>query len=157
MSLPLSLLRLISSDYSPNVTVPSTPTIPTTSHRIDSSSTTTEDGTEPTAKGSTNDINPSSSSSSSQAHATAQDRQLLSDMPKQLGSDVTHISHAHHNGSNKAVKPPAVNRLNTPDCHSLPRDLLNFAKERGISLWAGGSGEGSGECLLSARSFFFSG
>ncbi|KAI5454670.1 hypothetical protein NCC49_003561 [Naganishia albida] len=38
---------------------------------------------------------------------------------------------------------PAVNCMDTPDCHWLPEDLLNYAKDNGIELWAGGGGEGS--------------
>ena len=40
--------------------------------------------------------------------------------------------------------PPNVNSLDTPDCHSLPKEYTSFAKEKGIELWAGGGGEGSG-------------
>ena len=40
---------------------------------------------------------------------------------------------------------PKVNSLDTPDCHSLPKEYTQYAKERGIELWAGGGGEGSGE------------
>lgn len=38
-----------------------------------------------------------------------------------------------------------VNSLDTPDCHSLPKEYTQFAKENKIELWAGGGGEGSGE------------
>ncbi|ORY24703.1 hypothetical protein BCR39DRAFT_546348 [Naematelia encephala] len=37
----------------------------------------------------------------------------------------------------------AVNALDTPDCHSLPKDYSGWAKESGVELWAGGGGEGS--------------
>ncbi|KAJ9108876.1 hypothetical protein QFC21_000196 [Naganishia friedmannii] len=36
---------------------------------------------------------------------------------------------------------PAVNCMNTPDCHWLPEELLQYAREQGIELWAGGAGE----------------
>jgi hypothetical protein len=39
---------------------------------------------------------------------------------------------------------PVVNCMNTPDCHWLPEDLLSYARDNGIELWAGGGGEGSG-------------
>lgn len=38
---------------------------------------------------------------------------------------------------------PAVNSLTTPDCHSLPQDLQDYAQANGIELWAGSAGEGS--------------
>ncbi|OCF42874.1 hypothetical protein I317_03351 [Kwoniella heveanensis CBS 569] len=38
-----------------------------------------------------------------------------------------------------------VNALDTPDCHHLPKEYTSFAKEKGVQLWAGGGGEGSGE------------
>ncbi|KAK4686914.1 hypothetical protein P7C73_g3196, partial [Tremellales sp. Uapishka_1] len=38
---------------------------------------------------------------------------------------------------------PTVNSLDTPDCHSLPKQYSAFAEENGIELWAGGGGEGS--------------
>lgn len=41
------------------------------------------------------------------------------------------------------VRPPAVNSINTPDCQRLSPDLQTYAREKGIELWAGGSGEGS--------------
>jgi len=41
-----------------------------------------------------------------------------------------------------------VNSLDTPDCHSLPKEYTQFAKENNIELWAGGGGEGSGEFPL---------
>ena len=50
---------------------------------------------------------------------------------------------------------PRINAMDTPDCQSLPKEYSDFAKERGIDLWAGGGGEGSGEvsvhdsCLVS--------
>ena len=40
--------------------------------------------------------------------------------------------------------PPAINSMDTPDCHHLPKEYSGFAKEQGIQLWAGGGGEGSG-------------
>lgn len=40
---------------------------------------------------------------------------------------------------------PAINMLDTPDCHHLPHEYSGFAKENGIELWAGGGGEGAGE------------
>lgn len=40
---------------------------------------------------------------------------------------------------------PKINMLDTPDCHHLPHDYADFAKEQGIELWAGGGGEGAGE------------
>lgn len=39
---------------------------------------------------------------------------------------------------------PKVNSLDTPDCHSLPKEYTQYAKDKGIELWAGGGGEGSG-------------
>jgi len=42
-------------------------------------------------------------------------------------------------------KRVGINALDTPDCHHLPKEYTDFAKERGIELWAGGGGEGSGE------------
>nr|XP_019007619.1 uncharacterized protein I206_07634 [Kwoniella pini CBS 10737]OCF46400.1 hypothetical protein I206_07634 [Kwoniella pini CBS 10737] len=36
-----------------------------------------------------------------------------------------------------------INSLDTPDCHHLPKEYTNFAKENKIQLWAGGGGEGS--------------
>lgn len=45
-------------------------------------------------------------------------------------------------GTRKA-SAPAVNSLSTPDCQTLPRELLDFAKEKKIDLWAGSTGEGS--------------
>jgi hypothetical protein len=39
---------------------------------------------------------------------------------------------------------PAVNCMNTPDCHWLPDELLQYAQEQGIELWAGGAGESCG-------------
>ncbi|WWC88202.1 uncharacterized protein L201_003107 [Kwoniella dendrophila CBS 6074] len=44
------------------------------------------------------------------------------------------------NNPNKGIK---VNALDTPDCHHLPKEYTNYAKENGIELWAGGGGEGS--------------
>lgn len=44
----------------------------------------------------------------------------------------------------ESSRAPKVNSLDTPDCHSLPKEYTGFAKERGIQLWAGGGGEGSG-------------
>jgi hypothetical protein len=41
------------------------------------------------------------------------------------------------------VLPPAVNSLSTPDCHSLPQELQDYARDKGIELWAGSAGEGS--------------
>jgi hypothetical protein len=94
-------------------------------------------GAESSATASANDV-PASTHA-----ATSQDRQLLADLPSTHRPTAT----GHSNGAmrNHKVRAPAVNRLNTPDCHSLPQDLLKFAKERRIELWAGGSGEGSGE------------
>ncbi|KAK1927682.1 hypothetical protein DB88DRAFT_478877 [Papiliotrema laurentii] len=43
----------------------------------------------------------------------------------------------------ESSRAPKVNSLDTPDCHSLPKEYTGFAKERGIQLWAGGGGEGS--------------
>lgn len=48
-------------------------------------------------------------------------------------------------GLSQSTSSPKVNSLDTPDCHSLPKDYTEFAKENGIELWAGGGGEGSGE------------
>jgi len=45
-------------------------------------------------------------------------------------------------GSKKATRP-SVNCLSTPECHSLPEDMLAFAREKKIDLWAGSTGEGS--------------
>ena len=45
-------------------------------------------------------------------------------------------------GSRKA-SAPAVNSLSTPECQSLPQELLDFAREKKIDLWAGSTGEGS--------------
>lgn len=39
--------------------------------------------------------------------------------------------------------------MNTPDCHWLPEDLLRYAEDNEIELWAGGGGEGSGQSRLS--------
>ena len=50
----------------------------------------------------------------------------------------------------KCGQAPCINSMDTPDCHHLPREYTEFAKERGIELWAGGGGEGSGECLIIA-------
>ena len=44
-----------------------------------------------------------------------------------------------------SVSRVGVNSLDTPDCHSLPKEYTQFAKENKIELWAGGGGEGSGE------------
>lgn len=43
----------------------------------------------------------------------------------------------------------AVNSLDTPDCHHLPKDFTGWARENGVQLWAGGGGEGSGQSNLS--------
>ncbi|ORX34140.1 hypothetical protein BD324DRAFT_166633 [Kockovaella imperatae] len=45
--------------------------------------------------------------------------------------------------SEDAAQAPTINSMDTPDCHHLPREYLDFARERGIELWAGGGGEGS--------------
>lgn len=42
---------------------------------------------------------------------------------------------------------PTINMLDTPDCHSLPKEYTAYAKEQGIALWAGGGGEGAGTSL----------
>jgi hypothetical protein len=42
--------------------------------------------------------------------------------------------------------PPSINALDTPDCHHLPKEYTEFAKSAGVELWAGGGGEGAGEC-----------
>ena len=47
----------------------------------------------------------------------------------------------------KSSIPPTVNSLDTPDCHSLPKEYTAFAKEHNIQLWAGGGGEGSGQSM----------
>ncbi|KAK8865606.1 hypothetical protein IAR55_000750 [Kwoniella newhampshirensis] len=36
-----------------------------------------------------------------------------------------------------------VNALDTPDCHHLPKEYTQYAREHGVELWAGGGGEGS--------------
>ncbi|KAL7423556.1 hypothetical protein Q5752_001136 [Cryptotrichosporon argae] len=41
------------------------------------------------------------------------------------------------------IRKPAANALNTPDCQRLPPAYLQYAREAGIALWAGGGGEGS--------------
>lgn len=51
-------------------------------------------------------------------------------------------------GKSEAGSEVSINALDTPDCHSLPKEYTTFAKERGIELWAGGGGEGSGELSL---------
>ena len=43
---------------------------------------------------------------------------------------------------------PAVNAMDTPDCHHLPRDYTDYARSKGIELWAGGGGEGAGGSFL---------
>lgn len=43
---------------------------------------------------------------------------------------------------------PKINAMDTPDCHTLPKEYLAFAKEAGVELWAGGGGEGSGALFL---------
>lgn len=45
----------------------------------------------------------------------------------------------------ESASPPKVNSLDTPDCHSLPKEYTHFARENDIELWAGGGGEGSGQ------------
>jgi hypothetical protein len=45
-------------------------------------------------------------------------------------------------GTKKATRP-SVNCLSTPECHTLPEDMLAFAREKKIDLWAGSAGEGS--------------
>jgi hypothetical protein len=43
----------------------------------------------------------------------------------------------------RKVSAPAVNSLSTPECQSLPQELLDFARNKDIDLWAGSTGEGS--------------
>jgi len=148
MSLPLPLLEFLTDCSSPLSSNAPTPTRSMSPSDVDpSTSSTFEDPkAEQSASASVNDI-----SSSSPAHATIQDRQLLADLPSTHRPSVHGPAHAHrvHSvGSGHTSRAPAVNRLNTPDCHSLPQELLQFANERKIQLWAGGSGEGSGECSL---------
>lgn len=45
-------------------------------------------------------------------------------------------------------KDLAINSLDTPDCHHLPKDYSGWAREAGVQLWAGGGGEGSGQFPL---------
>jgi hypothetical protein len=42
---------------------------------------------------------------------------------------------------------PSINAMDTPDCHSLPKEYTDFARSEAIELWAGGGGEGSGASL----------
>ena len=44
----------------------------------------------------------------------------------------------------ETASPPAINSMDTPDCHHLPKEYSSFARSKGIELWAGGGGEGSG-------------
>ncbi|EIW72709.1 hypothetical protein TREMEDRAFT_58878 [Tremella mesenterica DSM 1558] len=39
--------------------------------------------------------------------------------------------------------PVRVNAMDTPDCHHLPKGYTEFARSKGVELWAGGGGEGS--------------
>lgn len=50
---------------------------------------------------------------------------------------------------------PAVNCMNTPDCHWLPDELLQYAREQGIELWAGGAGESCGTYCLASSSVIY--
>ncbi|KAJ9125221.1 hypothetical protein QFC22_000175 [Naganishia vaughanmartiniae] len=63
--------------------------------------------------------------------------------------------HIESNGATAAAatrKLPAVNCMNTPDCHWLPDELLEYAREQGIELWAGGAGESCGVFDRESRS-----
>ena len=48
------------------------------------------------------------------------------------------------NGQDAGRRGPVINMLDTPDCHSLPKEYTAYAKEQDIALWAGGGGEGAG-------------
>lgn len=75
------------------------------------------------------------------------DKSLLAELIPEPGianADVLEEGKPSAAGKN-ATMLPAVNCMNTPDCHWLPEDLLQYAKANGIELWAGGGGEGCGQ------------
>lgn len=97
-----------------------------------------------------------------ESKASVEDKQLLDELIRTPPSRSPRVKHdtlplpytgeGPIGGTGSAARAPRVNSLSTPDCHSLPEELQSFAKEKGIELWAGGSGEGgSGESKLSPR------
>lgn len=89
---------------------------------------------------------PNGSSSSPSSTSTKNENELGN------GNEIATDHSSKANGSTakeSRVRGPSVNILNTPDCHHLPRELMQFASENGIELWAGGGGEGSGKWPLS--------
>ena len=78
--------------------------------------------------------------------------------------EVNGNGHGHGNGKGngngqgaheKGRQGPVINMLDTPDCHSLPKEYMAYAKEKDIALWAGGGGEGAGELISLAFHVLF--
>ncbi len=158
MSLPLPLLRLLADTTLPKASGSGRPPVPMPAAAHSSHAASDPAAAPPatapgmddasTATATANDVDVVASDSAS-GSATRQDFDLLTSFPAaEAGQRAAAVAGAAANGPAHPALRLAVNRLNTPDCHSLPQDLKAFAKEKKIQLWAGGTGEGSGGCRL---------
>jgi len=148
LSLPLPLLRLLSdaSSASSPGAIPTFNSLPSRAG-ADSAAQETHDPTPDTIS--------SMSTSGGQVHPEQQqqsasgrrDKDLLNEYIRTppTGSPrqgLSRVPSMNADGTKKATRP-LVNCLSTPECHSLPEDMLAFARENKIDLWAGSTGEGS--------------